>query len=889
MKQISTKQLFILFLLLLPFSILAQTISGVVKDENGEALPFANVQEKGTDNGTTTDLDGNFSFRVSILPTKIIVSALGYATTEVEVKDTKPVEVTISEEGVGLDEVVITGNRAKARTILDSPVPIDNVSVKELLASGKNTVDQMLTYTVPSYNSSNQTISDATAHFDPADLRGLGPSRTLVLINGKRKNLSSLVYINDTPGKGEVGVDMKSIPAAAIDHIEVLRDGASSQYGSDAIAGVINVILKKNVDHRTANIYSGITTEGDGFEIGADLNGVLSNDKGAYVNYTFGLKHQEHTNRAGTPGEDSLFGVPSTDSWIQDNPDLGMTVGQPDMNTGEVMFNGAVPFKNNKGEFYATVGATVRRGKSFALYRTPYWIADPNNIMHDAGEPYNGFQPTFETDIMDNFDIVGAKYDVNGYKMDLSATYGVNTVDYTIGNTLNRDLGAMSPTRFEAGGFRFNNLITNFDISRSFDKLNVITGLEYKIENFKEVAGEPDSYFGEGAQSFPGIQPANRVDADRNSFAAFLDANVDVTDDFLIGGAVRYENYSDFGSNTSYKANARYKFGDKGALRASYSTGFRAPALHQIYLSNIQTLVSGGTVSNQGTFNNVSSVVRNDLGVPQLEAETSQNMSIGITFKPIKNLSFAIDYYKVQVDGRVLFTGEIGYRQDVGDVDTNADGSLSTDELFTPTNPIEVILDANDITSLKFFTNAVDTETQGIDFVGSYNNIRLANGGKLDFNLSGNWNDTKIVGEIATPQILVDNGYSIFNRKEAARIESSRPKIKGTLGATYAIGNYGFTLNNTYFGEVTWQHATDPTKDQTFSGKVLTDLLFNYKISEAIKFNLTVNNLLNVYPDEIDNKGDVLTDLGGRFKYPWEVNQFGFTGTNVKLGFNFTF
>ena len=351
-----------------------------------------------------------------------------------------------------------------------------------------------------------------------------------------------------------------------------------------------------------------------------------------------------------------------------------------------------------------------------------------------------------------------------------------------------------------------------------------------------------------------------------------MDVNADVTEAFLIGGAVRYENYSDFGSNISYKVNGRYKLGDKGAIRASYSTGFRAPALHQIYLSNIQTLVSGGTVSNQGTFNNVSPVIRNDLGVPQLKAETSNNISAGFTIKPIKNLSIAVDYYQVNVNNRVLFTGEIGYDND----------PLST-------NPVEVILDANNITSLKFFTNAVNTQTKGIDFVASYNNIRLSNGARLGFNLAGNWNDTKIVGEITTPQILADNGYSIFNRKEASRIESARPKTKISLGATYEANKFGVTLNNTYFGEVTWRHATDPAKDQTFKGKVLTDVVFNYNISEVVKFNFIVNNLLDVYPDEIDTKGDPVTDLGGRFKYPWEVNQFGFTGTKVKLGFRFEF
>lgn len=895
MKLIQTKQLLIFLFLLLPLATISQTVTGIVKDKTGEPLPFVNIIEKGTTNGTTTDIDGKFNLRVSILPTTLIISSLGYSEIIIPITTTNQINAVLVEEGVGLDEIVITGNRAKARTILDSPVPIDNISAKELVASGKTTVDEMLTYKVPSFNSSNQTVSDATAHFDPADLRGLGPSRTLVLINGKRKNQSALVYVNDTPGKGEVGTDMKSIPAGAIKRIEVLRDGASSQYGSDAIAGVINIILKENTDKITADIYSGITIKGDGLEVGANINGAISGKKGSWVNYTFGLKHQQHTNRAGKPGEDTLFEVDGTNSWIQENPDLGMIVGQPDMNTGEVMFNGAIPFKNKKGEFYATIGATIRRGTSFALYRTPYWIPDPHNIFHNAGEEYNGFQPTFTTDITDNFDIIGVKLEKNNFKFDISATYGTNGVDYKIKNTLNRDLEENTPTEFEAGGYRFNNLIGNIDVSRTFDKINTIAGLEYKLENFKTIAGEPDSWFEDptnsysgGAQSFPGITPYDRINKNRNSFASFLNADADLTENLLFGGAIRYENYSDFGDNLSYKANIRYKLGHLGAIRASYSTGFRAPSLHQIYLRNVQTLVSGGTVSNQGTFNNIDPIIRESLGVPQLKAETSINISAGITLKPIRNLSIAIDYYKVDVNDRVLFTGEQSFKQDSGDIDLNGDGEINGDELLTDINPIEQILIDNQITSIKFFTNAVNTETQGIDFVANYSNIRFTKG-KLGFNLSANWNKTKIVGKIATPNILEQNEYEIFNRKEASRIETARPNIKALFGINWEQKKFNISLNNTYFGEVTWRHATDPLKDQTFKGKILTDIIFGYKIVNEVKFNLIINNLLNVYPDEIDNKGDVLTDLGGRFKYPWEVNQFGFLGAKIKAGFSFSF
>jgi len=282
-------------------------------------------------------------------------------------------------------------------------------------------------------------------------------------------------------------------------------------------------------------------------------------------------------------------------------------------------------------------------------------------------------------------------------------------------------------------------------------------------------------------------------------------------------------------------------------------------------------LVSGGTISNQGTFNNVDPVIRDGIGVPQLKAETATNISAGITYKITKDFSLSLDYYNVKVDDRVLFTGEIGF-----------DGDDTT------INPVEIILNSFNVTSLKFFTNAVNTETQGIDFVANYDNIDLGSG-KLNISLAANWNDTEIVGEIATPKLLADNDYQIFNRKEASRITSARPDIKGTLGLNYSIGKFNTSFNNTYFGEVTWQHAADPNKDQTFAGKVITDLILNYSFSDKVQASITANNLLNVYPDVIDTKGDFVTDLGGRFKYPWEVNQFGFLGTVIKAGVTFKF
>lgn len=861
---------FILLMLLTIWSYGQTKVSGKVLDVNGDGLFGVNVVEKGTTNGTTTNMEGNFNLTLQSQSGVLQISYLGFKTQEVAVSSAKKaVVVKLLEDSSKLDEVVIVGTRGKPRTILDSPVPIDNINAADLVSSGQKTVDQIINYKVPSYNSSNQTISDATAHFDPSELRNLGPSRTLVLVNGKRKNQSALVYVNDTPGKGEVGTDMKSIPAAAIERVEVLRDGAAAQYGSDAIAGVINIVLKER-DSGQINVGGGITTEGDGLTYNADINKGFKLNNGGFINLTGSYYYQEETNRAGEPGEDSLFGVDGTNEWIQDNPDLGMTIGQPEMNILSGLVNFGQPYNNGAGEFYALGGYTYRTGTSFALYRTPYWITDDFGLLTPSGETYNGFQPTFETTIGDLTATIGNKYNFGGWNTDVSFTMGSNNVDYLIGNTINVSLGANSPTEFDPGGYTFGNILGNLDVSKSFDAITLAFGLEARQETFEVRAGQEESYVDGGAQSFPGLQPDNALKKNRNNIGVYASVDFDITEQTLVGGAARFENYSDFGTNFSWKINARQLIGDKkGAIRTSLSTGFRAPSLHQIYLSNIQTLVSGGTVSNQGTFNNVSDVVRG-LGIGELDAETSLNFSIGATYRFTDNISISADYYNIALDNRVLFTGEVGGTGD-------------------PTNSLDQTLAQYDVTSIKFFVNAMDTRTSGVDVVLNCDNIELGSKSDLDLLFSLNSNKTEIEGQINTPQVLDDAGIEIFNRKEQSRVTTARPNLKFTLGANFDISDLSLALNNTYFGEVTWQHATDANLDQTFGAKVITDLILGYQFSDKISANVTVNNLLNVYPDEIDTGGDVVTDLGGRFRYPWEVNQFGFNGTIVRAGLSFNF
>ena len=346
----------------------------------------------------------------------------------------------------------------------------------------------------------------------------------------------------------------------------------------------------------------------------------------------------------------------------------------------------------------------------------------------------------------------------------------------------------------------------------------------------------------------------------------------DASETMLVGGALRFENYSDFGTNLSWKIAARHLLPDeKGVVRASVSTGFRAPSLHQIYLSNIQTLVSGGTVSNQGTFNNVSEVIRG-LGVPELDAETSFSITGGVTYRLGEQITVSADYYNITIDDRVLFTGEIGF-------DGN-DGS---------TNPVEQVLLDFDVTSIKFFVNAMDTRTQGVDLVVNFNDLSLGDLGTFDLTWASNFNETKIEGQITAPPTFAAAGYDIFSRKEQARVTTARPRIKSSLTARAQFGKLTASLNNTYFGEVTWQHASNESLDQTFAAKIITDVILGYQATDDIRLSLTVNNLFDVYPDAIEPGSDFVTDLGGRFKWPWEVNQFGFNGTTLRFGIGMDF
>ena len=720
----------------------------------------------------------------------------------------------------------------------------------------------------------------------------------MVLINGKRKNQSAQIYLNGTPGKGEVGIDLKSFPSNAIKRIEVLRDGASAQYGSDAIAGVINIILKDKSEYSQFNTLAGITSQGDGFKLGFDYNTGFKLGEGD-VNLSFEHYQQEITNRAGTPGRRDLPAAPDVsnyngaddpdyirdvqyyhnlETWADEHPNLGMIHGQPRLRKNSVLANLTYPLGDN-AEFYTFNTFTKRSGRSFAYYRAPYWRPDVQKAEFITKYvDFVGYHPTFDTEILDNMNVAGFKFDLAGFKTDLSATYGRNYVDYTITNTVNRDYlkqHGTSPRIFYPGGYAFSNFITNLDFSRSFnDKISTSFGFEYKKEFYKGHEGNHRSYYGGGSDSFAGIKPAEAMDVSRSNIAAYLGLDYDITESLLFGGAVRYENFSDFGSNVSWKVNSRYKIGDNFVIRGSASTGFRAPTLHQRYIRLTQYIIVQGHPDPQlqGTLPNDSDAVKS-LGVPNLHAETSQNFTFGGTAK-FDKFNVSVDFYQIKVRDRVLFSSQIG------SIDGSLDGS----------DPVEQILLDNGVLALQFFINAVNTKTTGFDFVVDVPHIKMGSG-ELSANLAMNFNKNVIDGKVANPQILADNGYDIFNHRESMRITDARPKSKINLGINYDFNKFHIALNNTRFGEVTVA-SEDGTSDQVLSPKIVTDMVFGYKFSNKLDLTLNFNNLFDVYPDILwdgTNGHPDLRSAGGRFLYSTEVSQMGMLGRNFALKMSLKF
>ena len=950
----------------------APPVSGTVKDNKGEVVIGASVIIKGTLKGVLTDDNGSFTIDAKEGDV-LAISFVGYKSMEYTVgKEMSNINIIINEDDRILQAVAIVGSRSNtARTSTESAVPVDVITPKDLRGFSQVDVGQILNFVAPSFNSNRQTVTDGTDHIDPASLRGLGPDQVLVLVNGKRRHSSALVNINGTVGRGSVGTDMNVIPVAAIERIEVLRDGAAAQYGSDAIAGVINVVLKKNYEGLTASLTVGTHATNmkytvpkisggledksqklnDGQVLQVDLSKGFRLGKEGALNISTQYNERGNTNRSGEDNAPTIYmgaagGFPTTPSGqvqadfraklIADDATLikqnnydrhNMVFGNSTSRNIGLFANGYVPV-GAKGQVYFGGGLTYRTGQGFGNNRVPVSRAQ-QPLKADGTLLYpNGFLPAIAATIQDQSLIAGYKTKFGSWDFDFSNTLGQNSFGFAVKQSGNASLAnGTNPTEFEAGKLKFRQNTTNVDLSKKFaDKgsisdLNFAFGAELRNENYQINAGEANSYIGAdlkktvplaplttggaspgttlalpGSQVFPGFQPNDEVNKSRTSVGVYVDGEGELAKRFLLGVAARYENFSDFGSNISGKVSGRLKITQNFALRGSFSTGFRAPSLHQRYFQNTSTQFVSGLPSNTLTVNNDNDIARKVIGVDALRPETSLSTTIGATAS-LGKFSLTVDAYQIKIEDRIVYSGAFS-RAILG---------------FTADQYVG-------INNVNFFANAANTTTKGIDVVANHKitineNSRLVATVALNFNENKvtSVNSTKLIDDATknNPAESPDTWFKnrLFDRQQRSRIEVFQPKNKVNLSLSYSVGKFDISVRTVRFGEIQYIHNvdTDAKKadgtfwntqfsrdasgqayiDQKFAAVWITDFTLGYRFTEKLSVSLGANNLFDVYPDQIyiDPRNAIGSldyasgrDASNRGRFLFQPNQGGFNG-----------
>lgn len=747
------------------------------------------------------------------------------------------------------ERVTIVGSRraAPASTSLDTTVPVDIYGTAKLAESGGQfDLAQSLQYLSPSFNSTRQTGADGADLVDSAALRGLGSDQTLVLVNGKRRHTVALVNLFGARNRGNTGTDMNALPLLAIDNIQVLRDGAAAQYGSDAIAGVLNVTLKKRVG------CEGVTAAG-AYSAGDGHNGLLS----AYCGWKLGGGTLAITGESQYRGRSNRA-----------EADSPRTIGDSQVRNQTLYLNGEWP-TGGDARLYASFGAQQRRASSAAWARGGLGSDDIPSRNSAAMYP-DGFVPYINADIDDRWGTVGWKGGLGGqWTLDVSQTHGYNRMRYDISHTLNasianRDLlnggTGLSPTRFDAGGFSFRQDTTNLDVSRYFDGLlggtNVAFGAEYRREHYDIVAGEPGSYNdvdgvgaggNAGSQGFPGFQPGDATSKGRSSRALYLELESTPTAALTTQAAVRHERYSDFGATTTGKLAGAYRLSPAALLRGSASTGFRAPSLQQVFFSSTFTDFIAGQAMDVVLAPN-GGAVANAAGIPKLKEERSTHFTLGGTLKPAPGWTLTADLYQIEIRDRIVLSGRF-------DADNYpALGSL---------------LAALGVGQAQFFVNSVDTRTQGIDLTAAHS-MKLA-GGQLDTRLALNKGRTRVTG-VHAPAALAGFEDVLLSERERLFIEQGAPSLKATLGFEYQRGAWTTDFRIIHFGSQTQGGWTDGAR-LYYAPRTSADLALSTALSKNVRLTVGGNNIFNVKPSK-QNPDE--TDNG--FKY--DSVQFGLSGAS---------
>ena len=908
------------------------TVKGRVNDTKGSPLEGVTIKVQGTKIATASEKSGTYTINAKINDV-LEFSSVGFENKKIKVTSTT-LNIVLDATTSDLQDVILVGSRGTGRIKTESPVPVDIIKLSEV---GMNTARMDLTSTLnfvaPSFNYNKQSGADGADHIDIGTLRGLGPDQTLVLVNGKRRHSVALVGLFGTRGRGGSGVDLNSFPQSAVDRIEILRDGASAQYGSDAIAGVMNIVLKKNTkewnittgiagyydkkfntyqfkdnnDYLTSNPIDGVTKQvaiNKGFDLGK---------KGGFINISFDLLDQGKTFRQAASSDIAdKDGLP-TNNWRQGFGDGSMT-------SYGTMFNMELPI-SGKTKFYAFGSFNTKSSDAYAYTRR--WSAKPNrfpvdqqgnlifvpSIMFSSGSAAEGtidtsYNPHIQAEIRDLSLAAGISGTTSGgWDWDLSNTMGRNDFHYYGKGTFNASMIA-SPdkTSFDDGGFFFSQNTANLDLSKQFGTVNngglkLSYGGEYRTESYGINKGEFASYMAypnslgleqaPGAQGFPGFSPDDEVRATRNVAGLYGDVEYTPSDLLLLTGAVRFEDYSDFGSVSTFKTSFRYKVSRNFNFRGSFSTGYRAPSLQQINFSNTLTSFSnGGLVQSRIARNNDE--ISKLAGIPALKQETSTNASLGFSWKPLTGLTFTVDGYSIKMKDRVVLSGLF----------------LASDETLPValTNKLKTM----GVSTAQFFSNAVNTTNTGIDVVIDYQK-KISNTERYKILLVGNFQNIAI-DEVHVPASLNTNEYNantFFNDREKFFLKASAPKSKFSGSFDYTKNKISIGARVTYFGSLTltgFGYNGDGINPEVpsdvdenimlpehfnYKGKITTDIYMNAQLSKKVSFIVGADNIFNVHPDFAVNPqakywaGD--NETGG----PWDGVQMGYNGLRLfsKLSF----
>jgi iron complex outermembrane recepter protein len=926
------------------------TVTGKVLSTDGEALPGVSVIVKGgAGKGTLTDAKGAYTLVAS--PEDILVfSFIGFKSQEIPVGSSTTVDINLDQSMEELSEVIVTGTRSVGRTAIETPVPVDVISIQDVMGDlPQIDLAQMLAILAPSFNAVRSQGGDLDSHVDPAQLRNLAPNQTLVLVNGKRRHTAALLIITTAVGSPSTSVDLMTIPAAAIERVEILRDGAAAQYGSDAVAGVINIVLKKGTDKLTGSFTGGgyLNSGGDagelttatkpdgynyqlnanyGFDIGTkgflNLSGEITQRRPTlrpYVNdwevYDATYLNNERTDKNGMPiitnpelisalaaGDEGLVTSLKTSEGLMNArglapKDFAVYAGMPAITLGSMFYNAEYSLNANT-TLYAFGGLSYKFLQGYSCYyRRPAQTDRFNQLLYP-----NGFRPQMTSNSADFSSTIGIRSKVGSFNMDFSNTMGRNKMRIGMVNTMNASLGSNTPIEMNLGTHQFTQNSTNLDFSKSFDVLkglNIAFGAEMRVENYKILKGQEESYtygdagvltirkdgllvgpdgkpledgasqpivdengdpltvvrgdqvtvksFSANCQCFAGFGPKNERDEYRTNLAAYVDAELEMTDDLLLAGAVRLENFSDFGEVITGKFAARYTILENFAVRASVSSGFRAPSLQELNYTHTATVFqpdeNGVPQPVDFTTYPTNSTAARVLGIKELSEERSTSAGFGLTYNFNQALEFTVDAYQIEVKDRIFRTDNFNAAE-VGN------------------NYEEVIGSQGEA---QFFVNGGNVRSRGLEMVANYT-LALNGISQLNFTLSGVFSKneltkTKIVdlnvANLTDEQLVA----KYLNRSVIGQFETGTPRRKVIGSVNYSYSKFSAMLRGTYYGKVTeLSNTTDSNGgyyDQTFSAQTIFDLSLSYAMTPNIRFSVGSNNIFDKYPDLLreENRG----------------------------------